>query len=152
MAMMTYPYTSTSPRVSWSLDEQERRRASRMLTLLIAEPDAAICELLSEMLYGEGYRVVISDPLPTADRICRARPDGVILTLPPIDAQRTMQLLSDLRRRDETWSVPILLTATNNRLLDELRPQFDQLRCATLLKPFELEVLMSWAATLQPLP
>lgn len=121
---------------------------SKMPTLLIIEPDSAIRELLNEMLSSEGFRVAAMAECPDAALVYRIRPDGLILTLPPMDPTPFMQLISQLRRCADTRLLPILTMTTNDHLLDHLRSELDQLRCAMLLQPFDVEVLLSWTATL----
>lgn len=142
------PYMRERALTRWSDQKADKACHDQMLTLLIVEPDAAIRELLNDMFYYEGHQVIITDKIPSVEFICGARPDAAILNLPLIGPDSLFRLIMQLRTLDSIADLPILVTTTNNCLLDSLRLQFERMSCDVLLKPFDLHVLLSWVMAL----
>jgi DNA-binding response OmpR family regulator len=112
-------------------------------TIMVAESSPEVRSVMLEALSDEGYRVLCCPTdHKTIESIQRTRPDLVILELHPIAPYQTLLLLNWLRRRDRTHAIPVLISSTDEHLLDDLAAPLDQLNCATLSKPFDLDQLL----------
>lgn len=111
--------------------------------ILIADSSPDICALLVDLLTEEGYvpRCCPSEQV-TADEIRSASADLVILDLRSDEAGAMLLLLEQLRQHDATHGLPIVISSTNPRLLDDLAAPLRRLRCGTLIKPFDVDQLL----------
>jgi len=112
-------------------------------TIMVADSCPAIRTVMTEFLADQGY---LAHCFPadhrTIDSIRRTQPDLVILEMHPITPHRTLLLLDRLRRHEATRAIPVLVSSTDERLLDDLAMPLDHLNCITLSKPFDLDQLL----------
>jgi len=101
--------------------------------------------MLVALLTDEGYTAECRTAA-TATEIRRAAPRFMILELPAIDPEPALQLLHRLRRHTVTRTLPILVSCTDQHLVEELAEQLRQLDCDTILKPFEIDALLAHVA------
>ena len=90
-----------------------------MSELLIVDDDIELASMLSEMLGSAGYQVKTIDNLNDAsEALKKAQPDLLILDIMfPENPAGGFDLARELRRQEETKSLPILLlTAVNQEL------------------------------------
>lgn len=112
-------------------------------TALVAEADPSIRKLFEDVLRIEGYRVQLMEQgALSTSRVVAARPNLLLLELMPGSALQTLALIEATQRQPETTALPILVTTTNPLLAEEHRAALHRLGCATLLKPFDLDVLL----------
>lgn len=104
------------------------------MTVLIAEDDRDIREILADLLRDEGYTVVTaSDGVEAIESIERSRPDVVVLDLwmPRMDGG---EVLAELR--DCSNPPPVLVLSAS------LSRAADLVAAAKLAKPFDVEDLL----------
>lgn len=115
-----------------------------MTRVLVVEDEAAIAELLREMLEEEGYEVALAqDGRVALGLVMEARPDLVVsdVMMPVLDGRALCRILqADPRSR----SIPIMLmSAARQPIADErCRP------AAFVQKPFNLSALLMTIARL----
>ena len=115
--------------------------------LIIDHYDATL-DLLVEVLKNEGYTPLcyFGNSLSAA-HIDDADADLLILDLGVGDRVGVLKLLHDLRQRPTTRALPVIVNSTDDRLLADLEEDLSELDCTTLLKPFDLETLISLVST-----
>ena len=115
-----------------------------MKTILIVDDDAAVREVLTDILSDEGYRIVCAgDGLKALNVVDQADVDLVIsdINMPELNGA---ELITVLRQCPKTTNIPVLaLTA-----LSDLRRSTDRSFTAILHKPFKLEELVETVDTL----
>ncbi len=112
-------------------------------TALVAEADPSIRKLFEDVLRIEGYRVQLMEQgALSTSRVVAARPNLLMLELMPGSAIQTLALIEETQQQPETTTLPILVTTTYPLLAEEHRTALHRLGCATLLKPFDLDVLL----------
>ncbi len=104
----------------------------------------AILDMLRELLEEEGYRATVCVFTPDVfARIAAARPDALIVDVPP-DDPAGWALLQRLHADVATTAVPLLVTSTAPRLLDQARADAARYRRYLLLaKPYALDELLA---------
>jgi DNA-binding response OmpR family regulator len=122
--------------------EAERARmARRHIFILDAEP--TILELVRALLEEEHYNVTSSNYVAsTRAMIAVLQPDLVILDL-VWGQQAGWELLEGLAHEASTAGVPVLITSTDRRLLDEAAANPERYGThRDLIKPFDVEDLV----------
>jgi two-component system response regulator MprA len=113
--------------------------------ILVIEDDAGIRETLSEFLRSEGFRVDLAcDGAEGLERLAARRPDLVLVDL-LMPGMCGRQFLARLRADPSTRSLPALLM-TGSRSAGAAAEAAD----AVLVKPFELDELLSAIGRLRP--
>ena len=108
----------------------------------------AILELFRELLEDEGYRVttdafnVVAPDLKLAD-IRQAKPDVVILDFMIGGEQVGWQVLQLLRMDRETRHIPAIVCTGAVRQVEELQAHLAEMRVAVVLKPFDIDRLLT---------
>jgi CheY-like chemotaxis protein len=112
-----------------------------MTTVLVAEDEPAIRELLAEILRGEGYEVLAAaDGVEALALLARGVPDLVLTDamMPGLDG---LGLAHRIREDPMTAAVPVVLMSA------AVRPDPDgRAGVAFLAKPFDLERLLGLVA------
>jgi two-component system response regulator MprA len=113
--------------------------------ILVIEDDAGIRETLSEFLRSEGFRVDLAcDGAEGLERLAARRPDLVLVDL-LMPGMCGRQFLARLRADPSTRTLPALLM-TGSRSPGAAAEAAD----AVLVKPFELDELLSAIGRLRP--
>lgn len=116
--------------------------AKHYYTIVVAEDDAAIGSLVSEVLRDEGYEVHRSVSGAEALRlITRLQPDLVIADMQMETKDAGLGLLVQLRADPATRGIRVILCSADTFTLDRHHPQLTELTATTLPKPFDLDVL-----------
>lgn len=92
---------------------------------------------MEEVLRDYGYTVAARTPALTPQALAELRPALLIAELQRGNADGIMLLLDQLRQRDATREIAVVLTTTDIRLLYTLAEPLWHLGCATLVKPFD---------------
>ncbi|HEV2528215.1 MAG TPA: response regulator [Thermomicrobiales bacterium] len=106
-------------------------------------------ELIAELLADERYGVTASDYIPSLfSLIVATQPDLLIIDL-AVTHRSGCELLEQLEQAAITERVPVLVTSTDQRLIDralenQARYDFEHY----LVKPFDLDVLLDIVAEL----
>lgn len=120
----------------------ERARESDPAIIAIVEDQAAIAELLHDVLDDAGYMpIVISNPEDAQKSIKAARADIVLLDI-MMPKRNGWEVLDDLRADPDTRDVPVVLTsAVYDRIGRRPLPFGGPIRFAA--KPFEVGDLIA---------
>ena len=112
----------------------------------------AILELFRELLEDEGYRVttdafnIVAMDEKLAD-IKRAKPDALILDYMIGGEQVGWQLLQLLKMDRATRDIPVIVCTGAVRQVAEMQPHLAEMKVAVVLKPFDIDRLLSELAT-----
>ena len=98
---------------------------------------------MEEILRDAGYRVAGRAPALTVGALAELRPALLILELRRDNADSTMLLLDQLRQRDATRDIAVVLTTTDIRLPHVFAEPLWHLGCTTLVKPFDVDRLLA---------
>jgi two-component system, sensor histidine kinase ChiS len=107
--------------------------------VLIVDDDAAILEMIAELLSYEGYMVVTCSEGRQAVAFARITPPALILLDLMMPEMSGWQVISTLRSSPQTKTIPVVLLSARRDLADAAR----ELKVAAYLeKPFDLEELL----------
>ena len=123
---------------------RSRREGSAMIAqgrILVAEDDAAIADVLVEVLTDEGYTVQTVASGTDALAALQAEPPDLALidlSLPGISGWKVLSAV-----RAQQIDVPVVIMTASTLAIDELAPTGAR---AYLFKPFELDELLACVA------
>ncbi|HEX9038819.1 MAG TPA: response regulator [Ktedonobacterales bacterium] len=114
-----------------------------MKTILVADDDPAIAEVLRQSLESEGYETYkVTESLRFFDAVMQYQPDIILLDLmmPYLDGEDELRLL---QMTPSARNIPVIvITAKHEAKLDEAR--YRPLGVVEILtKPFDLDKLVS---------
>jgi len=113
-------------------------------SVVAVDDDSATLDLIELVLQNQGY--TLRRPLLrelSVRWIEREQPEFLILELAPFHPEETLVFLTKLRNSMATRALPVIMTSTDYRLLDQLERPLFHLGCATLKKPFELDTFLA---------
>ena len=113
-----------------------------MAKILVIDDEDALTEVLRHCLGAEGYEVVVCGDSTRAEAVARAeRPDLALIDY-QMPRKTGVELLSDLRAREETRLLPVLFISGTDavRFANQIPPEP---RVRFLLKPMDLAVLLT---------
>lgn len=112
--------------------------------IMVINDTKEILELFEELLTEEGYEVVLySYAFHDLDEVKQVRPDLIILDYVIGDEKVGWQLLQKLKMDRETARIPILICSGAVRRLRELEGWLREKNVGVVLKPFEIDDLLS---------
>ena len=128
-----------SPAVACDLTDEESQPAS--MVIAIVEDQAAIAELLRDVLDDAGYTsLIVASPLTAVAEIQAAAADLVLLDI-MMPRKNGWEVLDDLRANAATRDVPVVLTsAVYDRIGRRPLPFGGPIRFAS--KPFDITELI----------
>ena len=115
--------------------------------VLVINDTAAILELFTALLEGEGYRVSTDaftiEMLPMLERVKSLSPDAIVLDFVIGDEGKGWQFLQLLHMDRETAGIPIVVCSAAVKLIEDLHTHLDTMGVRVVLKPFDIDVLLS---------
>lgn len=115
--------------------------------ILVVNDTVAILELFTVLLEDEGYRVSTDGfSVELAEMLARIRemqPDLIVLDLVIMEEGKGWQLLQLLRMDRETRDIPVVICTAASRLVDDLQTHLDTMKVSVVLKPFDIDHLLS---------
>lgn len=114
-------------------------------SIVVTSDNFDYLDLIKERLIDAGYPQVRCGLQQSAvfDLVLREQPDLVLLDISighPGGGWRTLDLL---RLHPDTTHIPVLVCATDPRILEAKAAWLADMRCVTLEKPFDLETLLT---------
>lgn len=117
--------------------------------IAVVDDDAVTATLIGEILTDEGYRTRSFQTASEAKNALPAlHPDLIVLDLHLGGPVSGWDLLSILRQTSATATIPILICSADAVFLEEHADTLQTFECATIQKPFDLDVLLDTIATL----
>jgi CheY-like chemotaxis protein len=115
--------------------------------ILVINDTVAILELFSDLLQEEGYRVTTDgftvEMMALLQRVKDLQPDLIVLDFVVLDEGKGWQFLQLLRMEPETAGVPVIVCTAAAKLVEELQTHLDDMGVAVILKPFDLDRLLT---------
>lgn len=113
-----------------------------MAKILVVDDEPSLTEILSECLQGEGHTVVVCHDSTAAERAALEENPDLALIDYQMPRKNGVQLLADLRSREETRLLPVLLISGTEavRFAAQIPPEP---RVRFLLKPLDMEGLVT---------
>lgn len=115
-----------------------------MPLIAVIEDDEATLNCITECLMDEGYRTLAYDRGAGAYELIEgARPDAVILDIRLEHPRAGMAVLQRLRRAPATAAIPVLVCTADIPFTREWGRTLGEHGCASIAKPFEIDVLIA---------
>ena len=115
--------------------------------ILVINDTVAILELFSTLLEEEGFRVTTDgftvEMLELLGRVKADPPDLIILDLVILDEGKGWQFLQLLKMDRATRDIPVIICTAAAKLVEELQVHLDDMRVAVVLKPFDIDQLLT---------
>lgn len=113
-----------------------------MAKILVVDDEAPLTEVLRECLLGEGHDVVVCHDATAAERAALEEKPDLALIDYLMPRKNGVQLLADLRAREETRLLPVLLISGTEavRFAGQVPPEP---RVRFLLKPLDMDALVT---------
>lgn len=114
----------------------------RMAKILVVDDEVPLTEVLRECLQGEGHSVVVChDPIDAERTALMEKPDLALIDY-LMPRKNGVELLADLRAREETRLLPVLLISGTDavRFAGQVPPEP---RVRFLPKPLDMEALVT---------
>lgn len=121
---------------------KSRLNSIRSKSILLAEDDDAITQVVVAALEGEGFRIQrVKDGVAAINTILETRPDVILLDLglPELDGYNICRMV---RKADAVHQTPILVISGRAALEDRLRA-FEVGADDYVTKPFDLDELLA---------
>jgi CheY-like chemotaxis protein len=112
--------------------------------ILVVDATVELLTLYRELLGDEGFRFEgwLAPPADLSE-VQRSSADMIVLDLRLVPPKSGWDFLERLKNDPSTSSIPVLVTTVDSNQIDALRDQLVRWDCATLLKPFDVEDLLS---------
>lgn len=115
--------------------------------ILVIDDDPSILQLFDELLGEEGYRVSLDNVARETVAIHHAvrdhQPDLVILDFVLGDEGGGWQVLEALEMDQRTRDIPVIICTGAVRQVTEMGPQLEERGVKVVLKPFDIDELLS---------
>ena len=122
------------------------------VSIVVADDDRAIANVLCEILGEEGYHVICCS---SGQEACKAiqehKPAAAILDMQMETRTSGFEVVRSLRSDASMRHIPVILYSADSRLLQQMREQLLAHQCELLAKPFYLQDLLSLLERLIPL-
>jgi DNA-binding response OmpR family regulator len=114
--------------------------------VLLIEDDPIIQDLLRELLEDEGYRVLVADATLDPMDVSQLRPNLVLLDLWFGGAAWGLDWLRELRVTPGARCIPVIVCTADARLAKREAEQLQTLAADVILKPFDLDDVVTRVA------
>ncbi len=112
-------------------------------TIAVVNNDTDFLNLMEELLSMEGYRTFICREGDHAYAMIKeVRPSLVVLDIRLEHAETGWNILELLRLDPTTTNIPVIVCSADTPFLRAKAPALNELRCDTLEKPFDLDMLL----------
>jgi CheY-like chemotaxis protein len=122
-------------------------KGSEQQHILVVNDTVAILDLFTALLEDEGYQVSTDGfSIELGEMLRRIRemqPDLIVLDLVIMEEGKGWQLLQLLRMERETRDIPVIICTAASRLVDDLQTHLDTMKVSVVLKPFDIDHLLS---------
>ena len=114
--------------------------------VLLIEDDQLIQNLLRELLEEEGYRILVADATLDPVDVSQLRPNLILLDLWFGGAALGLDWLRELRVTPGARCVPVIVCTADARLARREAEQLQSLVADMILKPFDLDDIVTRVA------
>ena len=125
---------------------------TRAVSIVVADDDQAIANLLCDILGDEGYHVICcSSGQEAIKAIQEHKPAAAILDMQMETCISGFEVVQIMRSDASMRHIPVILYSADSLLLQQMREQLLAHHCEILSKPFYLQDLLSLIERLIPL-
>jgi DNA-binding response OmpR family regulator len=114
--------------------------------VLLIEDDLMVQDLLRDLLEDEGYRVLVADATLDPVDVSQLRPNLVLLDLWFGGAAWGLDWLRELRVTPGARCIPVIVCTADARLARREAEQLQTLAADVILKPFDLDDVVTRVA------
>ena len=112
--------------------------------IVVLDNDEPFIEMISEFLQDEGYEALpIRKSVDAFEVIKNRNPQLVIIELHIINPEVGLTILNKMRLDPQTTHIPVVIASTATDYIERNEAHLKSKRCDILMKPFELEELLS---------
>ena len=116
--------------------------------IIVVDDDPIYIELLRDILQDEGFYVIGCQQSAKAMKtISLALPQLIILDLRMEAPDAGLLLLREIRERQDTASIPVIVCSADMHVLRTTADELVQLHCAVIEKPFAIDTLLDAVTT-----
>lgn len=116
-------------------------------TIAVVNNDTDFLGLMEELLRLEGHKTIICRSGDRAYELMKqVQPDLIVLDIRLEHAETGWTVLERLRLDPTTTAIPVIICSADSAFLREKALSLQQLRCDTLEKPFDLDMLLEKVA------
>ena len=116
-------------------------------TIAVVNNDTDFLGLMEELLRLEGYKTIICREGDRAYELMKqVQPNLIVLDIRLEHAETGWKVLECLRLDPTTTAIPVIICSADSAFLREKALALQQLRCETLEKPFDLDMLLEKVA------
>lgn len=116
-------------------------------TIAVVNNDTDFLGLMEELLRLEGYKTIICREGDRAYELMKqVQPNLIVLDIRLEHAETGWKVLECLRLDPTTTAIPVIICSADSAFLREKALSLQQLRCETLEKPFDLDMLLEKVA------
>ena len=121
---------------------EQRQRDRKHIFAINSVP--TFLNIVRELLHGEEFNVTTTNFVPqTFDQIAALQPDLILVDL-AVRQEAGWDLLERLHAEVGTWAIPVVITSTDQRLLDRAQADADRSgQYYVTAKPLDLNVLLA---------
>jgi CheY-like chemotaxis protein len=120
------------------------RMASKRPQIVVVNSDLSFLQMIAELLGEEGYdTAIIQEDSGAFTQIKELQPALVMIELMLSDPERGLMVLNKMRLDPQTAAIPVIIASTATDLIDRNEQHLRAKRCDILLKPFDLEELLT---------
>lgn len=120
-----------------------REAPSPRATIVVAEDDLFVNDLLREVLSDEGFEVLACTSRSEAEEVAQqARPDLVITDMHMETPDAGLRLLQHLRQRPETAAVSVIICSADETYLTARKQVIERYQAEIVPKPFHIDRLI----------
>ena len=115
--------------------------------IFVINDTVAILELFTALLEDEGYRVTTDmfsvEMMELLGRVKADRPHLLVLDFVIQDEGKGWQFLQLLKMDPNTRDIPVIVCTAAAKLVEELQTHLDNMGVAVVLKPFDIDHLLT---------
>lgn len=118
-----------------------------MQTIVVASASRPYVDFVTELLGDEGFCALgCFDGRTALDTIQRVQPAIVLMDLWLEHPRAGEMVLAFMHHDRSTRHIPVIICADHQRSVEHMRPLLDDNRCSILIKPFNVDDLLSRVA------
>lgn len=112
--------------------------------IMALNADMAFLEMIRDLLNDEGYETIImSEHSDAFKAILGQQPRLVMIELLITDPEAGLMVLNKMRLHPQTRHIPVIIASTATQLIRDNEEHLRSKGCDILLKPFDLEELLT---------
>lgn len=134
--------TAHQPKRNKNVNPFNKKNNHRVNTIMIADDDLAIIDVVTIMLESKGYKVFASANGLTVDDVNKIHPDLILLDI-LMSGISGYEICKKLKTQEATKNIPVIMISANK---DAKEIALDACADDFIIKPFEMDLLLKKVA------